>query len=270
MDIAGNIEIRRLLLIIGGVVVIVVVSQCSELPSVFANVSSSNNSKPSKSNVGVVVGLVVNDTDVSDSAPGGDSNSHKELMLEKNLTLDENFLEGTDRNADDISVQEKTLDFRNDSLQKTDKTDESYKADNGPKTSSGFNKIENAPIIRNNPGLSASVLRNLSKFIRSYDLMDHMLKVYIYKEGEKPVFHQPLMRGIYASEGWFMKLVEGNKKMSKMDLGGKPASERSILAFFVGGMHGYLRPILLHYWENKEPDIQCHVILKAKEFTGNT
>lgn len=40
------------------------------------------------------------------------------------------------------------------------------------------------------------------------------------------------------------------------DLGGKPASERSILAFFAGGMHGYLRPILLHYWENKEPDMK--------------
>lgn len=54
-------------------------------------------------------------------------------------------------------------------------------------------------------------------YCRSYDLMDHMLKVYIYKEGEKPVFHQPLMRGIYASEGWFMKLVEGNKKFVVRD-----------------------------------------------------
>lgn len=44
--------------------------------------------------------------------------------------------------------------------------------------------------------------------------MEHMLKVYIYSEGEKPVFHQPLMRGIYASEGWFMKLIEGNKKFA--------------------------------------------------------
>lgn len=40
------------------------------------------------------------------------------------------------------------------------------------------------------------------------------------------------------------------------DVGGNPASKRSILAFFAGGMHGYLRPILLHYWENKEPDMK--------------
>lgn len=39
-------------------------------------------------------------------------------------------------------------------------------------------------------------------------------------------------------------------------LGGKPPSQRPILAFFAGSMHGYLRPILLQYWENKEQDIK--------------
>lgn len=42
--------------------------------------------------------------------------------------------------------------------------------------------------------------------------MERTLKVYIYKEGKKPIFHQPLLKGIYASEGWFMKLMERNKK----------------------------------------------------------
>lgn len=41
--------------------------------------------------------------------------------------------------------------------------------------------------------------------------MESTLKVYVYREGEKPIFHQPYMRGIYASEGWFMKLMERNK-----------------------------------------------------------
>ncbi|XP_065851457.1 probable glycosyltransferase At3g07620 [Euphorbia lathyris] len=229
-------------------------------------------------------------------------------------------------------------------------------------------KIENAPIVRNYPGLHGSAFRNLSRFKRSYELMERVLRIYIYKEGEKPIFHQSKMRGIYASEGWFMKLLEGNKKFvvkdprkahlfylpfspqmlrtvlfgqkihsqkdlesylknyvdlvsqkysfwnrtggadhflvgchdwaaritrqhmkncirvlcnanvakgfqigkdsslpvtyirsaenPVKDLGGRPPSERSILAFFAGGMHGYLRPILLQHWENKEPDMK--------------
>lgn len=47
--------------------------------------------------------------------------------------------------------------------------------------------------------------------------MERILKVYIYKEGDKPIFHQPHLRGIYASEGWFMKLIEGNKQFVARD-----------------------------------------------------
>lgn len=39
-------------------------------------------------------------------------------------------------------------------------------------------------------------------------------------------------------------------------LGGNPPSQRPILAFFAGRMHGYLRPILLDYWGNKDPDMK--------------
>ena len=47
--------------------------------------------------------------------------------------------------------------------------------------------------------------------------MERVLKIYIYKEGEKPIFHEPKMRGKYASEGWFMKLMEGNKQFVVRD-----------------------------------------------------
>ncbi|KAM5565537.1 hypothetical protein ABKV19_019510 [Rosa sericea] len=40
------------------------------------------------------------------------------------------------------------------------------------------------------------------------------------------------------------------------NLGGNGPSERSILAFFAGKMHGYVRPILLQHWENKDPDMK--------------
>ncbi|PWA72877.1 exostosin-like protein [Artemisia annua] len=40
------------------------------------------------------------------------------------------------------------------------------------------------------------------------------------------------------------------------NLGGKPPSKRIVFAFFAGKMHGYLRPILLRNWENKDPDMK--------------
>ncbi|GFQ01997.1 probable glycosyltransferase at5g03795 [Phtheirospermum japonicum] len=49
-------------------------------------------------------------------------------------------------------------------------------------------------------------------------------------------------------------------------LGGKPPSQRPILAFFAGNLHGYLRPILLHYWENKDPDMK--IFGKLQETKG--
>ncbi|GER25127.1 exostosin family protein [Striga asiatica] len=229
-------------------------------------------------------------------------------------------------------------------------------------------KIENAPVLKSDRELYAPLFRNVSMFKRSYELMERVLKIYVYKEGDKPIFHQPILKGLYASEGWFMKLMEGNKNFvvkdprkahlfympfsSRMleytlyvrnshnrtnlrqylkdysekiaakyrfwnrtggadhflvachdwapyetrhhmehcikalcnadvttgfkigrdvslpetyvrsarnplrDLGGKPPSQRQTLAFYAGSMHGYLHPILLEHWENKEPDMK--------------
>jgi len=41
--------------------------------------------------------------------------------------------------------------------------------------------------------------------------MEKFLKVYVYREGAKPIMHSPNLLGIYASEGWFMKQMEANK-----------------------------------------------------------
>ncbi|XP_016203752.1 probable glycosyltransferase At3g07620 isoform X1 [Arachis ipaensis] len=228
-------------------------------------------------------------------------------------------------------------------------------------------EIENGRVVSNPSGLHPPIFRDVAKFSRSYALMERRLKVYVYREGDKPIFHQPRTRGLYASEGWFMKLMEGNKRFvvkdprrahlfylpfssqklrvtlaeqklngkqmeqyleryvhliagryrfwnrtggadhflvachdwasqitrqpmkncirslcnsniakgfqigkdttlpvtyihSMMDplrgFTGKSPSERSILAFFAGSMHGYLRPVLLKHWENKESDMK--------------
>lgn len=47
-----------------------------------------------------------------------------------------------------------------------------------------------------------------------------------------------------------------NAKNPLREFGGKPATQRSILAFFAGRMHGNLRPILLQHWENKDSDMK--------------
>ncbi|KAL3844172.1 hypothetical protein ACJIZ3_001575 [Penstemon smallii] len=240
-------------------------------------------------------------------------------------------------------------------------------------------QIENTPMMEKDPHIYVDLYRNYSAFIRSYALMEQTLKIYIYSEGEKPIFHQSELSGIYASEGWFMKQLEENthfvtKNPNKAhlfylpfssrlleetlyvpnshshknlvqylssylhnittkyrfwnrtggadhflvachdwapsetsrimrncirslcnadvkgggfqftkdvslpetyirspqnplkDLGGEPPSKREILGFFAGKMHGYLRPILLNEWENKDPDLK--IFGKLREVKG--
>lgn len=42
------------------------------------------------------------------------------------------------------------------------------------------------------------------------------------------------------------------------NVGGKRVSQRPILAFFAGNMHGRVRPILLKHWNDKDDDIRVY------------
>ncbi|XP_027904719.1 probable glycosyltransferase At5g03795 [Vigna unguiculata] len=242
-------------------------------------------------------------------------------------------------------------------------------------------EIENAPTVNDDVNLYAPLFRNVSRFKRSYELMERTLKVYVYREGAKPIMHSPYLLGIYASEGWFMKQMEASTQFVTKDpkkahlfylpfssrmleetlyvqnshssrnlvqylknyvdmiagkhnfwnrtggadhflvachdwaptetkrnmgrclralcnadvkegfvlgkdvslpetyvrnaqrptrnLGGNRVSKRKTLAFFAGGMHGYVRPILLQHWENKDPDMKIFGTLPKSKGNRN-
>lgn len=88
--------------------------------------------------------------------------------------------------------------------------------------------------------------------------MEGILKIYVYGEGSKPIFHQPILNGLYASEGWFMKLMEGNKRFvvkdpQKAHLFYMPFSSRQLeFAHYVPNSHNRtsLRQYLKDYTED--------------------
>ncbi|KAG6493164.1 hypothetical protein ZIOFF_048141 [Zingiber officinale] len=104
-------------------------------------------------------------------------------------------------------------------------------------------EINEAPAVSDDPELYTLLFRNVSVFKRSYELMEKILKVYIYEDGPRPIFHTPELQGIYASEGWFMKLLEENKGFvtkdpSKAHLFYLPYSIRQLkLALYVPNSH---------------------------------
>ncbi|KAL8552784.1 hypothetical protein ACS0TY_001460 [Phlomoides rotata] len=110
-------------------------------------------------------------------------------------------------------------------------------------------EIQDTPVANDNdPELYVPLFRNVSTFKRSYEWMERMLKVYIYRDGEKPIFHQPQLFGIYSSEGWFMKLMEESRQFVTMDpqkahLFYLPYSTRQLqMALYVPNSHN-LKPL---------------------------
>lgn len=60
--------------------------------------------------------------------------------------------------------------------------------------------------------LHASIYRNVTAFIKSYELMEQILRIYVYKEGSPPLVHTGPTVGIYASEGRFIQQLQTNKQ----------------------------------------------------------
>ncbi|GAB2272235.1 hypothetical protein Dimus_007056 [Dionaea muscipula] len=56
------------------------------------------------------------------------------------------------------------------------------------------------------------IYRNANGFHRSYLEMEKQFKVYVYEEGEPPIFHNGPCKSIYSSEGNFIHLMEINSQ----------------------------------------------------------
>ncbi|KAK6944937.1 hypothetical protein RJ641_026039 [Dillenia turbinata] len=106
--------------------------------------------------------------------------------------------------------------------------------------------IQYAPILRHSSELHASLIRNALHVSRNR--MANCIRV---------LCNYNITRGFQIGKDTALPVTYIRSSETPLrDIGGKPPRERHILAFFTGGTHGYLRPILLKHWENKEPDMK--------------
>ncbi|KAH7534092.1 hypothetical protein FEM48_Zijuj04G0200600 [Ziziphus jujuba var. spinosa] len=61
------------------------------------------------------------------------------------------------------------------------------------------------------------IYRNSKAFHRSYLEMEKLLKIYVYEEGELPIFHNGPCKSIYSSEGTFIHEMEMNQVFRTTD-----------------------------------------------------
>ncbi|PIN11108.1 Acetylglucosaminyltransferase EXT1/exostosin 1 [Handroanthus impetiginosus] len=83
----------------------------------------------------------------------------------------------------------------------------------------------------------------------------------LFKNSIRALCNANTSEGFQPSKDVSIPEIKMSRRHTNGLIGGPSPSKRPILAFFAGGLHGSIRPILLEHWENKDPDVQVHKYL---------